>query len=140
MLSGSFNPEAKTLAERIREASATAVTTTEPIPDTAVPAFTLVDRFGGDIGSFAECAMSVIDTKDPYKDVDPSQCKDMFENPSSYEEAWNHKDPFQRKLWREAITKELTKMAEKKVWRKIKRSEMEKDRRCVKYKWVLEIK
>lgn len=31
-------------------------------------------------------------------------------------------------------------MEERKVWRKIKQSEMEKGRRCVKHKWVLEIK
>ena len=43
-------------------------------------------------------------------------------------------------MWREAITKELTKMTQMKVWTKIKRSMMPPNRRCVKYKWILEIK
>jgi hypothetical protein len=43
-------------------------------------------------------------------------------------------------MWRDAIGKEFTKMNEKKVWHKIKREEMEPGRRCVKHKWVFEIK
>jgi len=75
-----------------------------------------------------------------YSKVDPSKYKDIFENPATFEEAWFHPCPFQRKKWREAITKELTKMTQMKVWTKIKRSTMPPNRRCVKYKWVLEIK
>ena len=72
--------------------------------------------------------------------VDPSRFKDLFENPKTFDEAWNHPDPFQRKKWRMAIKKEFDKMESKKVWKKIKRSEMESGRRCVKHKWVFEIK
>ena len=75
-----------------------------------------------------------------YSKVDPSRYKDIFESPTTFEEAWFHPCPFQRKMWREAITKELTKMTQMKVWTKIKRSMMPPNRRCVKYKWVLEIK
>jgi hypothetical protein len=147
-LEGTFNPDAESLADRIRGMSSE----DPPVPSqveaepaapaienasVAVTPFTLIDRFGGDIGTFFEfgheIGLSAVD-------IDPSQYKDKFEVPESFEEAWNHPDPFQRKRWREAIEKEFAKMDQRKVWRKIKRSEMEKGRRCVKHKWVLDIK
>jgi len=75
-----------------------------------------------------------------YEKIDPSRYKDIFECPKTFEEAWNHPCPFQRKMWRAAILKELEKMLQLKVWVKIKRDMMPRNRRCVKYKWVLEIK
>ena len=66
--------------------------------------------------------------------------KDVFKSPRTYEEAWNHPCPFQRKLWREAITKELKKMKDHNVWKKVLRSTMAQDRRCVKCRWLFEIK
>ena len=140
-LEGTFNPEAETLADRIRESSSQDQATTndavEESTSIAVTPFTLIDRFGGDIGTFfefgSEIGLSAVD-------LDPSQYKDKFDKPESFEAAWDHPDPFQRSKWREAINKEFRKMEERKVWRKIKRSEMEKGRRCVKHKWVLEIK
>jgi hypothetical protein len=72
--------------------------------------------------------------------LQPDQFKDYFDNPSSFQEAWNHPDPFQRAKWRDAINKEFTKMEALKVWKKIKRADMPGNRRCVKHKWVFEIK
>ena len=73
--------------------------------------------------------------------MDPSRYKDVFDNPRTFQDAWNHPCPFQRRLWREAmILKELKKMEELRVWKKIKRSAIPRNRRCVKHKWVLEIK
>jgi hypothetical protein len=150
-LEGTFNPDAESLADRIRGTSSgptpndqdqvtTQDTQATPAAETAslaVTPFTLIDRFGGDIGTFFEfeneIGLSAVD-------IDPSQYKDKFDIPQSFEEAWNHPDPFQRRMWREAINKEFRKMDERKVWRKIKRTEMEKGRRCVKHKWVLDIK
>ena len=66
--------------------------------------------------------------------------KDKFEIPDSFDEAWNHKDEFQQKKWREAITKELQKMTDLEVWQIIKKSAKPKERRCVKHRWVFEIK
>ena len=60
--------------------------------------------------------------------------------PKNFKEAWNHPDLIQRKLWREAITKEYTDMNNHKVWRKVKISQIPKNRRCVKCKWVFKIK
>ena len=56
------------------------------------------------------------------------------------ERTWNHHDEFQKKKWREAIMKEFDKMELNKVWTKVKRSQIPEGRRCVKHKWVLEIK
>ena len=64
----------------------------------------------------------------------------IFEKPMSFDEAWNHEEPFQRERWREAINKEFSQMDALGVWTKIKRSRMAEGRRCVKHKWVLEIK
>ena len=74
------------------------------------------------------------------KKVDPAKYKDMFDNPTTFDEAWNHPCPFQRRKWREAIMKEFSKMELNKVWKKVKRSSILEGRRCVKHKWVFEIK
>jgi Reverse transcriptase (RNA-dependent DNA polymerase) len=64
----------------------------------------------------------------------------MFLIPKIYQEAWNHPCPYQRKQWRDAITKEMLKMMTCKVWTKMKRSNMEQGRLCIKCKWVFNIK
>ena len=69
--------------------------------------------------------------------MDPHNYKDIFQDPFTFNEVYNHPDPFQRAKWREAIKKEFDKMEEQNVWNKIKRSKMPSDRRCVKHKWVL---
>jgi hypothetical protein len=127
-LQASFNPDASTLADRIKEGSS---------QEKAVPAFTMIDRFHGDTATYTEGAFTA---HTPLDKIDPSKYKDMLEVPTSFHEAWNHPDPSQQKLWREAINKEFDKMRDKKVWRKIKRKDMEPGRRCVKHKWVLDIK
>ena len=106
----------------------------EPDRVASAIAFALVDRFGEDIGDLApDFAMRV-------QEVDPAKFKDMYDNPKSFDEAWNHPDAFQREKWREAIKKEFDKMEHNGVWKKVKRNEIPEGRRCVKYKWVFEIK
>ena len=116
MSSDMMNPEASTLADRIKAANQTLAReeaseapareerndANEPneeangeaiVDDVAATAFALIDRFGGDIGSFAECCYKADDgTDDPsnYDEIDPSKYKDMFANPKKYEDAWNH--------------------------------------------------
>ncbi len=80
------------------------------------------------------------DWRNAYKDIPETSYKDIFEAPGSFEEAWNHPDLWQRDRWRKAIAKEFKKMEERQVWKKVSRSSMPKGRRCVKHKWVLEIK
>ena len=70
----------------------------------------------------------------------PSLFSDIFDEPSTFQEAWNHPDPFQREKWHEAIRKEIRKMIDRGVWRKIPRTSMPQGRRCVKFKWVFNIK
>jgi hypothetical protein len=72
--------------------------------------------------------------------MNPSQYKDHFYVPKTFEEAWYHDCPFQRKLWREAIMNEVDKMKLYGVYKVIKRSKIPHGRKCVKHKWVLDIK
>ena len=60
--------------------------------------------------------------------------------PKSYKEAWDHPDPKMRDRWRKAFGKEKDSMLKRKVWKAIKKSTMPKGRRCVKSKWVFDIK
>jgi len=139
-LEGTLNPEATTLAERLRESANQEVGGVSPQPppqaegEQATPLFTLIDRFGGDIGEFAEIGLSAVEK------LDPATFKDKFEAPTKFRDAWDHPDEFQRVRWRAAIEKELDKMHQKGVWKKIKRKDMTAGRRCVKHKWVFDIK
>ena len=72
--------------------------------------------------------------------LSPSQYKDYFLVPTNFNDAWNNPDPFQRKLWREAIMKEYGKMDTYKVYKLVKRNMIPKNRKCVKHKWVFDIK
>ena len=63
---------------------------------------------------------------------DPTSYKDVYSIPSNFDEARNHPDPFQRKMWRAAIMKEFDKMTKMKVYRKMDRALMPNGRRCVK--------
>ena len=79
--------------------------------------------------------MSIVPSK-----LIPLQYKDQFYIPTNWDEAWYHECPFQQKMWREAITKELDKMKTYQVYKIIKRKEIPHGRKCVKHKWVFDIK
>jgi hypothetical protein len=72
--------------------------------------------------------------------MNPSQYKDHFYIPKTFEEAWYHDCPFQRKLWREAIMNKVDKMKLYGVYKVIKRAKIPQGRKCVKHKWVFDIK
>ena len=108
-----------------------------------VSSYAMIDRFGDNFDvllssevAFKANAMLMED----YEKMDPSKYKEVFEKPENFKAAWDHEEPFQKEKWQEAITKELDKMKLRKVWRKIKRSQKPQNRRCVKHKWVFEIK
>ena len=61
------------------------------------------------------------------------------EEPSTFDEAWNHPDPEQRAKWRKGIRKEFHDMIKRKVWRMVRKRDIPPDRRCVKCKWVFKI-
>ncbi len=60
----------------------------------------------------------------PPQNVPEKYRKDIFEAPTTFQEAWNHPCEFQKKLWREAIRKELNKMINMDVFKKIHKSEI----------------
>jgi Reverse transcriptase (RNA-dependent DNA polymerase) len=133
------NRDARTIVERARELTANEATPADAVT-MAINAMTMINKFGADIDDhIAELAMAAVIEQD-YSKVDPTTYKDIFEVPKSFDEAWNHPDPFQREKWREAITKEFAKMERNKVWKKVQRSVIPTGRRCVKHKWVFEWK
>jgi hypothetical protein len=81
-----------------------------------------------------------VEYKGDPKDVPLEQRKDVFHAPKNYNEAWDHECPYQREQWREAIRKEFKKMDDHGVWKKVKRSIMPTNRRCVKCRWLFELK
>ncbi|KAL7460169.1 hypothetical protein ACHAXS_000631, partial [Conticribra weissflogii] len=62
------------------------------------------------------------------------------DEPQSFEEAYNHPDKAQREKWRNAIKKEFHDMNKRGVWKIIKKSKIPADHRCVKCRWIFEIK
>ena len=90
------------------------------------------------------CELSeiTIETDDPNEEIkQPSdEKKPDYVAPKTFSEAWFHPDPYQQKLWREAIRKEYSDMDKREVWTVTKRSEIPSNRRVVKTKWVFTIK
>ena len=83
-----------------------------------------------------DVSLNVIDPKT----LNPTQYKDYFAIPSNFNEAWNHPCPFQQEKWRDGIMKEFDKMDTYNVYTKVKRDSIPKGRKCVKCKWVFDIK
>ena len=65
---------------------------------------------------------------------------DDYDNPVTFDQAWNHPDPIDREKWREAIRKEFRDMLNKGVWRYRKTKDVPKDRRLIGSKWVFKVK
>jgi hypothetical protein len=61
-------------------------------------------------------------------------------DPLTFDEAWDHLDPQERKMWRAAITKEFNDMKKRGVWRIISRTDVPTDRRLIGHKWVFKKK
>ena len=130
----SWNQEADQLAQVMQKAME---------PDRAnivIDALSLINQFQLDPGVLANDMALVVRHDVDYTKIDPSKYKEMFDAPTSFDEAWNHPCEFQRAKWREAINMEFHKMDSNKVWKKIKRSMMPTDRRCVKCNWVFDWK
>ena len=62
------------------------------------------------------------------------------ENPSTFQEAWNHPDENERMMWRQAIRKEFKCMIRRGVWRHVKRNDVPENRRLVGCVWVFKKK
>ena len=81
------------------------------------------------IEDVAHGLMALVGGTDTSKDV-----------PETFQDAWHHPDPEERKLWREAIRKEFRDMIARGVWRGHKRSQVPHDRRLIGTKWVFRVK
>jgi len=96
-----------------------------------------------DFSEFAMVAIEIYDlkvslTQNQFSTIPQEQYKDYFTE--TWNEAWNHPCPFQRKLWRDAIQKELDEMESNKVYRKCNKSDLPAGRRPIKCKWVFDMK
>ena len=65
---------------------------------------------------------------------------DFYNNPDTFNEAWNHPDAGDKKHWRTAIKNEVNNMIKRKVWRQTKINKIPKDRRLIGSKWVFKKK
>lgn len=65
---------------------------------------------------------------------------DGYDNPRSFQEAWNHPDEHERKMWRLAIRKEFNCMIKRRVWKHIKKRNVPEYRRLVGCVWVFKKK
>ena len=66
--------------------------------------------------------------------------REVFKYLRVNEPVYWHEDPVQREKWREAIRKEFRDMIKRGVWRNKRRRDVPEGRRCVKCKWVFDIK
>ena len=56
---------------------------------------------------------------------------DDYENPMSFDDAWNHPDEFERMKWREAIRKEIRDTIKRGVRRNVKKNTIPENRRLI---------
>jgi Reverse transcriptase (RNA-dependent DNA polymerase) len=62
------------------------------------------------------------------------------EEPRTFDEAWNCKDPVNCEKWRMAMKEKFNDMESREVWDVIRKEEVPRDRRCIKCKWIFKIK
>ena len=60
--------------------------------------------------------------------------------PTRFNDAWNHPNMRERDKWRKVIKKEINNMIKLNVWIKVNQNQIPEDKRCVKFKWVFNIK
>lgn len=60
--------------------------------------------------------------------------------PANYTEAFDHPDTRFKKKWRDGIAKEIGNMVSRGVWKDIQRKDLPSGHRCIKCRWVFEVK
>ena len=75
-----------------------------------------------------------------YDKINPTNYREMFQNATNFYDAWNNNCKWQQQKWREAINKEKDKMMQNVVWKFVNKNKIEKGRKCIKCKWVFDIK
>jgi Reverse transcriptase (RNA-dependent DNA polymerase) len=160
-LTGFFNPDADTLIMRDRATSNDTSTgknsdksdTSGVNNDTTSPSSVVVednDRNGNDIND--GCAYMMIGRlllndialstglMEGTNKVSPTSYKDIYDAPINFHEAYFHDDKWQQSQWQVAIKNDLAKMEQYKVWEVVPRTKIPPNRRCVKHKWIFDIK
>ena len=69
-----------------------------------------------------------------------SETKEYSDEPIMFNDAWFYPNKIEQKGWRYAIIKEFDVMTKRKVWERIKRDQVPKDRRTIGSKWVFKRK
>jgi len=72
--------------------------------------------------------------------VDNDTPETTYEDPKTFDEAWNHPDPTERHFWREAIRLEFRQMLKNRVWRKEGMDNLPPNRKGIGTKWVFKKK
>ena len=86
-------------------------------------------------GNMAMSGMAFIDDLAMVGGTDES-----YDNPDTFDEAWEHPNISERKYWREAIRKEFNDMIKRQVWRETDIDQIPSNRRLIGSKWVFKKK
>ena len=101
----------------------------------------MLDNYLPDFAFLTALVSEAMHEHDEEDDDDKKEAtNETIEEPKTFQEAWHHTDLNQQTKWREAIKKELKDMINRGVFRKVKRSTMPAEKRCVKNKWVFKVK
>ena len=68
------------------------------------------------------------------------ECAEEDDTPTTFQEAWYHKDPIKREKWRQAIRLEFRQMIKNGVWRKEGINSLPANRKGIGTKWVFKEK
>jgi hypothetical protein len=151
-LSGWFNPQVTEIAdsaecqERAIESFAEEMNT-DPMDDQSgrETSNTMIENLCAGFSFF--CGAQVLGKADDLSDtcqLSNSTINDTVnienDQPTTFREAWDHPNPYKRAKWQEAIQKEFKGMTPRGVCRKMKRSKISVECRCIKSKWVFNVK
>jgi len=135
-LSGWFNPIANEVIDRAEaEADETGNDSDDATHQSGREiANTMIELLPSQFAFYAKAGVigTNLDFKDAYKQI-PIE-------PTTFHEAYYHPDPEQQEKWREAIKKEFRDMQRRGVWKKVRRTTVPQNWRCIKCKWVFKIK
>jgi hypothetical protein len=97
----------------------------------------LLDRYSSDF----DYALSPVNNETDKPDkIAPTSYKDFYDIPHNFSQAWDHPQEWKRSKRRAAVKLELDRMAQYELWQVVQRNRIPVNRRCVKHKWIFDIK
>jgi hypothetical protein len=72
--------------------------------------------------------------------IKDNEIKNPIEEPTSFENAWYHKDDAEKKKWQDAINLEFNQMMKNEVWNRKGLSELPNGRKGIGTRWIFKIK